>query len=67
MRWLRIGGIVGVVGFGLGFNGNPPLQGTNGPSVLTALLDDLGVRLKARKHPVEVLVIDHVERTPKEN
>jgi len=67
MRWLRSGGIVGVVGFGLGFNGNPPLQATNGPSLLTAVQDDLGVRVKARKHPVEVLVIDQVERTPKEN
>jgi len=39
----------------------------NGASVFTSVQDDLDLRLKARKHPVEVLVIDHVERTTKEN
>ena len=59
MRWLRIGGIVGVVGF--------DLIVTDGPSVFTAVQDDLSLRLETRKHSVEVLVIDDVERTPKEN
>ena len=37
-----------------------------GPSLLTALTEQLGLRLEPRKAPVEVLVIDHVER-PSEN
>ena len=46
----------------LGFNGNPALQETK---VLQS--SRLHVGPKARKHLVEVLVIDQVERTPKEN
>lgn len=33
----------------------------NGPSLTTALRDQLGLRFERRKEPVEVLVIDHVE------
>ena len=34
----------------------------NGPSLMTALREQLGLRLDSRRGPVEVLVIDHVER-----
>ncbi len=37
-----------------------------GPSLFTALQDQLGLRLESTKGPVEVLVIDHVER-PSDN
>jgi uncharacterized protein (TIGR03435 family) len=39
----------------------------DGPSVLTAIQDQLGLKLEAGKGQVEVIVIDHVERVPTEN
>jgi uncharacterized protein (TIGR03435 family) len=32
-----------------------------GPSLFTALQDELGLRLQPTKAPVDVIVIDHVE------
>jgi uncharacterized protein (TIGR03435 family) len=52
---------------GLGFNGNPPADPTAGPSIYTAVADDLNLKLEARRHPVEVLVVDHAEKIPKPN
>jgi len=37
-----------------------------GPSIFTAIEQQLGLRLQSQKGPVEILVIDHVER-PSEN
>jgi uncharacterized protein (TIGR03435 family) len=37
-----------------------------GPSIFAAIQDTLGLRLVAGKEPVDVLVIDHVEK-PTEN
>jgi uncharacterized protein (TIGR03435 family) len=36
-------------------------------TLFAAIRETLGLRLDARKEPVEMLVIDHVERTPVEN
>jgi uncharacterized protein (TIGR03435 family) len=41
---------------------NPPAPDNASPSILTALPQQLGLRLTAGKGPVEVLVIEHVQR-----
>jgi uncharacterized protein (TIGR03435 family) len=38
-----------------------------GPDLLAAVRQQLGLKLEAAKGPVEVLVIDHLERDPIEN
>jgi uncharacterized protein (TIGR03435 family) len=38
-----------------------------GPTLLTALQEQLGLRLETRKAPLEVLVVDRIERVPSEN
>jgi bla regulator protein BlaR1 len=40
----------------------PSPSDSSGPSIFTAIREDLGLRLQAAKGPVEVLVIDHIER-----
>jgi uncharacterized protein (TIGR03435 family) len=36
------------------------------PSLFTAIQEQLGLRLESTKAPVEILIIDHIER-PREN
>jgi uncharacterized protein (TIGR03435 family) len=61
-------GLSGVFNFTLDFvpDGTPIDASQNVPSLLTALQEQLGLKLEPARGPVEVLVIDHVER-PSEN
>jgi len=45
---------------------NQPGAADSGPSIFTAVQEQLGLRLEPRKSPFEFIVIDHVER-PSEN
>jgi uncharacterized protein (TIGR03435 family) len=57
---------------GLGFvksggpDPDPPPADTSGPSIFTAVQEQLGLRLDSAKGPVEILVIDSVQK-PTEN
>ena len=37
------------------------------PSIFTAVQEQLGLKLESQKVPLEMLVIDHCERTPTDN
>ena len=42
-------------------------DGDGGPTLEKAIQDQLGLRLEAKKAPVDILVVDHVERLPTDN
>ena len=39
----------------------------DGPSIADALRDQLGLKLETRRAPLEIIVVDHVEKVPTEN
>jgi uncharacterized protein (TIGR03435 family) len=38
-----------------------------GPTLFIALQEQLGLKLEQKKEPVEIIVVDHIEKTPTEN
>jgi uncharacterized protein (TIGR03435 family) len=59
-------GLTGIFNFKLQWtpDRNKPADAAapDGPSLFTAIQEQLGLRLRAQKAPVEVLVIDHIEK-----
>jgi len=45
----------------------PATADVDGPSLFDAIQDQLGLKLEAKKGPVQVLVVDHVENSPTQN
>jgi uncharacterized protein (TIGR03435 family) len=40
---------------------NPAPKSDSGPSIVTAVEEQLGLKLESGKAPVDVLVVDHIE------
>jgi uncharacterized protein (TIGR03435 family) len=47
--------------------GPTPADEPDGPTIFDAVEDQLGLKIEKRKGPVQVLVVDHVEKKPTEN
>jgi uncharacterized protein (TIGR03435 family) len=66
-------GLTGEYEFSLSWIPRPPGTGPSmaedpaGPDLFAALQQQMGLKLEPKKAPIEVLVIDHAEKTPGEN
>ncbi len=60
-------GLAGNFYFGFRFQSINNPGDSDAASLFTALQDELGLRLEKQKGPVEMLVVDHIERVPTEN
>jgi uncharacterized protein (TIGR03435 family) len=60
-------GLNGLYDFTVDLSGLPPADPSTSPSIFTAVEEDLGLKLEARSFPVDILMIDQVERVPTEN
>jgi uncharacterized protein (TIGR03435 family) len=58
-------GIVGAFDFTLHYV--PEQDASSGPSLFTAIKETMGLKLESAKGPVEILIVDHIEKAPTEN
>ena len=60
--------LIGNYDFILEFSGNPhPGPDDSEPDLLTAVQEQLGLKLESRKLSLDILVIDHADQTPTDN
>jgi uncharacterized protein (TIGR03435 family) len=55
-------GIAGDFDITVQYSRNP--DANSAPSVFIALQDELGLKLEAARIPIEILVVDHIEKSP---
>jgi uncharacterized protein (TIGR03435 family) len=60
-------GLTGKYDFDLFWDMRPASSADNGPDFVTAVQQQLGLKLERKKAPVAVVVVDHAERTPTAN
>jgi uncharacterized protein (TIGR03435 family) len=60
-------GLPGVYYFAMQFAVDSSPIDTDAPSLFTAVQEQLGLKLEPHKGPVEMLIIDHIEKTPTAN
>jgi uncharacterized protein (TIGR03435 family) len=64
-------GLTGKYDYNLEFARSPSVAAANladaPPDFVTAVRDQLGLKLESKKGPVDLLVIDHMEKTPTAN
>jgi uncharacterized protein (TIGR03435 family) len=47
--------------------GASPTSSDPAPTLLVAIQDQLGLKLEAKKLPVDIVIVDHIEKSPTEN
>jgi uncharacterized protein (TIGR03435 family) len=62
LQWSPDPGTSPMPGGAPGDAGGPPPADASGPSLFTALQEQLGLKLESQKGPVEMIVIDHAEK-----
>jgi uncharacterized protein (TIGR03435 family) len=64
-------GLRGKFDYNLNYSRTPSAAADNladsAPDFITAVRDQLGLRLESKKGPIDVLVIDHLEKAPTAN
>lgn len=60
-------GVAGAYTFTLEWTPDEAAEPGAAPSLFAALQEQLGLKFEGRKGPIDVIVIDHMERTPTEN
>jgi uncharacterized protein (TIGR03435 family) len=44
-----------------------PADPSGGPTLLNAVQEQLGLKLESKKDPIDILVLDHIDKVPTEN